>query len=63
MCQAAMLASTSASNKVAAAAAWKYRPVSGSLNQRTASTARLGGLPGPSTRATSTTDSENASTA
>jgi hypothetical protein len=58
-----MLAATSTSSRVAAAAAGKTQRVSGSANQRTASTARVGGLPGPRIKATSTTDSENASTA
>jgi hypothetical protein len=56
-------AATMTSCSDAAAAAGNHRRRSGSPNQRTASTASVGGLPGPRISATSTTDSEYASTA
>ncbi len=58
-----MLAATTATSSTAAAEAGKTQRVSGSANQRTASTASVGGLFGPRISATSTTDKENASTA
>ena len=58
-----MHAATMTSSSTAAAEAGNTRCKSGSANQRTASTASVGGLPGPRIIDTSTTDSENASTA
>jgi len=58
-----MAASTMPINSTAAAPAGNQFERSGSLNQRSACTASVGGSVGPSTSETSTTDSENVSTA
>jgi hypothetical protein len=60
---AASTAITSRNSITAAADAGKYRATSASVNPRIASTASGGGFEGPTTSATSTTDSENATTA